>query len=151
MCGFCEDDPYDEPDYDDEDEEWPDDMAYHETHSLDIAKAIEPTDGYKLRLEVMTLLLAADEAKIQEVHDLLTAVEEDRITEVSHTLWQGQEDGNGFHVYHVTHDLNNERVLVSLDTNELYTYSVVDANVVAIVCPESLWGVDVEVRVKSES
>ncbi len=138
MCIECEYDP-DPNDYNDEFEGEPD---------VSSVKNEEPQMTHEDKLEFIALLLADDEDAMMYAATLLAERKTPRITEANHTLWvRGQRDQNGMYVYHVTHNLGSENVLVSLDSTELFTYSVKDENVVVVVCPESLWGVDVNVRI----
>ncbi len=148
MCIECEygvplDDEYEPEDEDFLDEDW---------EPLSRATAPQPVANSSLslsdKMEFISLLLADDSGAIITVEAFLEALREPVVTEVFHTLWNGQETTDGFHVYHVNHGLDSNEVLVSLDTNELFTYSVKDANTVVVVCPEPLFGVDVEVRLK---
>lgn len=155
MCFACDDDyapDYDE--FDDEDEEITDEELAEIREQAELkARAAEMSAGNSSmslddKMEFIGLLLRDDAGALITVEAFLEAMRTPLVTEVSHTLWTGQQDGNGFYVYHVTHNLGTEEVVVSLDTNDLYSYAVKDKNTIAIVCPEKLWGVDVEVRVR---
>ncbi len=163
-----EDEPFlDEGDWDDDDEDWTaDDPAVEGFIELMDAEAMAKA-GWKVlghtsdedpfnselapkdREEFLALLLARDPEAIAVVAAFMEAYRRaNQIQEVHHTLWVGQETTDGFFVYHVNHDMNTSEVLVTLDSTELFTYSVKDANTVVVVCPEALFGVDVEVRRK---
>ncbi len=129
---------------------WPENeqsaLPWITTTAAEVSQQFVLTEEAKARF--LVLLLSDHEGAIEVVSEFMEEYDRPKPTEVFHTLWNGQETTDGFHVYHVNHGLNSTEVLVSLDTNELFTYSVKDANTVVVVCPEPLFGVDVEVRLK---
>ncbi len=104
------------------------------------------------QIRFIRLLLEGDKGALIAVADYLDGLDElvapSVATEVFHTLWNGQEDHNGFWIYHIIHGLETEDVMVSLDSTELYSYKIKNDNTVVIMCPERLWGVDVSVKIK---
>lgn len=159
MCGSCN---YSEPDewYPEEEEEiheghldgqFADDLSWEGWTPLGevVDENAKLTMSLDNKMEFFGLLMADDSAALIAAASVLDSRKQPPPrTEVSHTLWTGQQDSNGFYVYHVTHNLGTRAVKVTLDTNEMFTYSVKDENTVAIVAPDRLWGVDVNVEVK---